>query len=230
MPGFPPLSPCRFAHWLRFDGWPVQQAAFILNGWEPPGLHDLRTPKIDPYSLSSSPPRWGDLFDSRWDDRTEPLMSPANWERALEVRDLYTVLAMAVACKKIPTFNYYEGMLVRDTVKPRDAIQFAMIKEYNLPPDLITWFNGHTAETCGVVSNSPVRRNITKEDKQAIQQYALEQVAKRGNPPHNELVNELTSRYSYSKRVISQIVKAALKNKNLSHLISGGSGRPKNNR
>lgn len=230
MPGFPPLSPCRFAHWLRFDGWPVQQAAFILNGWEPPGLHDLRPPKIDPYSLSSSPPRWGDLFDSRWDDRTASLMSPTDWERALEVRDLYAILAMAISGKQLQTFNHYEGTHVWEAVKPRDVIQLAMNKEYDLPPDLIGWFTVQTAETHVTASNNTARTTQYMDSKtaSAIREYARKESNKEDAPQHIDMVKVLKEKYpQYSLAAINTKVKETLRHANKGYLIKGGSGRPK---
>lgn len=230
MPGFPPLSPCRFAHWLRFDGWSVQQAAFILNGWEPPTLQELRSPQLDKYSLSATPPRWGDLFDSRWDDRTAPLMSPADWERALEVRGLYSTLAMAISCKRLPTLNHFEGSCVWEVVKPREAVQWAVDKTLDLPPELTAWLTGHTAETCVVASNKTARTAHYMDSKtaSAIREYVRKESSVEHAPQHIDMVKALTEKYPlHSPGAINTKVKETLRHDGKEHLITGGSGRPK---
>ena len=57
------LTPCRFDHWGRADAWELQQAAFVLCGFEPPDLAELVPASPNPYGIGPSTPlNWADLL------------------------------------------------------------------------------------------------------------------------------------------------------------------------
>lgn len=132
------FKPCAFQKWTRLDSWPVQQAVFVLMGYEPPPLPDLFPAIIENPYLDSGPskPRWSHVLDGSWDTAIKPLFDAETWNVVLKLRDLFQILDSAVKNNSIPHHGIIEHRRDVIHIKMADAVSWARSKGFPLPAKL----------------------------------------------------------------------------------------------
>lgn len=132
------LTPCQFEKWVRFDLWELRQAAFILSGFEPPGLDDLRlTPVVDSFPPTGRRKTWREVLDGMFDQKIEPLFKVCEqWEALESLRTLIRALKVAIKSGALLAEQHFDGGWYPTYVKPDAALRWAKAKGYSIPLEL----------------------------------------------------------------------------------------------
>jgi len=108
-----PLQDCDFQKWTKFESLPIEQACFVLLGYEPPPLHCLRfVPDID---------------------NPSPTLT---WSRPPEYYDVLRSLALSIRHEKIYAKEIPEYQYITQHVLWPELIRWARLKKYAIPKEL----------------------------------------------------------------------------------------------
>ncbi len=128
------LKTCQFENWLRDDLWEARQAGFILNGYEPPEVAELR-PVQDFYA--GAPLGWGDFFSGAHDRMIEREVN--HWKALTHLRAVIRGLSLAVTSGALSAVPRQWG---DEYLRPAAAVRWAVGKGYTLPPELAPLASG----------------------------------------------------------------------------------------
>ena len=109
------LQSCDFKKWLRPDSLPIEQACFVLLGFEPPPLHVLRFQQ-DTYNPSREP----------------------TWDEPPEFSDTLRSLSLSIKLGNISARRVTEYPYDTRHVAWPDLIRWARSKNYPIAPELET--------------------------------------------------------------------------------------------
>lgn len=107
------LQRCDFKKWARDDSLPIEQACFVLLGFEPPPLHVLRF-RQDTYNPSHEP----------------------TWDKPPEYVDALRSLGVSIKHGNISTKQITEYPYETQHVCWPELIHWARSKSYAIPPEL----------------------------------------------------------------------------------------------
>ena len=107
------LKHCDFKKWARYDSLPIEQACFVLLGFEPPPLHVLRFQQ-DTYNPSHEP----------------------TWDKPPEYDDALRSLGVSIKHGNISTTRIIEHSYETQHVCWPELIQWARSKSYPIPLEL----------------------------------------------------------------------------------------------
>lgn len=107
------LKHCDFKKWARYDSLPIEQACFVLLGFEPPPLHVLRFQQ-DTYNPSHEP----------------------TWDKPPEYDDALRSLGVSIKHGNISTTRITEYPYETQHVCWPELIHWARSKSYAIPPEL----------------------------------------------------------------------------------------------
>ena len=108
-----PLQPCDFKKLARYDSLPIEQACFVLLGFEPPPLHVLRFVQ-DTYNPSRQP----------------------TWDEPPEYSDSLRSLRLSIAHGNISVQRITETPYETEYVSWLELVRWARLKSYTISPEL----------------------------------------------------------------------------------------------
>lgn len=111
-PNHYPLQPCDFKKWARYDSLPIEQACFVLLGFQPPPLEVLRF-KQDTYNPSREP----------------------TWDEPPEYGDALRSLRLSIEHGNISIQRITEYPYDTQHVCWPELIRWAKLKSYAIPPE-----------------------------------------------------------------------------------------------
>ncbi len=107
------LQPCVFQKWTKFESLPIEQACFVLLGYEPPPVPCLRfKPDID---------------------NPSPTLT---WSRPPEYYDVLRSLVLSILHEKIHVKEIPEYQYITQHVLWPELIRWARLKSYSIPKEL----------------------------------------------------------------------------------------------
>lgn len=108
-----PLQPCDFKRQTQFDSLPIEQACFVLLGFEPPPLDVLRFVQ-DTYNPSREP----------------------TWDEPPDYQDVLRSLRLSIGHGNVAAQRIREGRYETKHVSWPELVQWARSKNYAIPPEL----------------------------------------------------------------------------------------------
>lgn len=107
------LQHCDCKKWVRYDSLPIEQACFVLLGFEPPQLHVLRFQQ-NTYNPSHEP----------------------TWDKPPEYDDALRCLRLSIANGNIQIKRIREFPYETEQVSWTELVRWAKSKSYEIPPEL----------------------------------------------------------------------------------------------
>jgi hypothetical protein len=135
-----PLTPCDFKKWTRYESVPIEQACFVLLGYEPPSIQVLR---FRPVQYQERPGK--------------------TWEKPPGFDDMLALLESSIKADKVAFLERFEHSYMTKHVEWPVLVSWAESKDCAVPPALLSV----RAATSVSVSKEPPSESETPVQRRA---------------------------------------------------------------